>query len=158
MIVVNHALLMADAATENRVLPEYHHLVIESAHHLKDAVTDQLSLKADGFILAHLQRALPAGWPVRAPYRRCPTGRGTAGRPREAHICADGGSERHGQPGLLAGDSTAVRAKTNDACSTPSGGTHPAPGRRGDGPFPTGAVLGSRERRRPRAGAQDGQQ
>ena len=58
VIVVNHALLMADAATENRVLPEYHHLIIDEAHHLEDAVTDQLSFKADGFILAQLFNAL----------------------------------------------------------------------------------------------------
>ncbi len=38
---------MADAATENRVLPEYHHLIVDEAHHLEDAVTDQLSFKAD---------------------------------------------------------------------------------------------------------------
>ncbi len=47
VVVVNHALLMADAATENRVLPEYHHLIVDEAHHLEDAVTDQLSFRAD---------------------------------------------------------------------------------------------------------------
>ncbi len=54
VIVVNHALLMADAATENRVLPEYKRLVIDEAHHLEDAVTDQLSFKADGYSLGQL--------------------------------------------------------------------------------------------------------
>ncbi len=54
VVVVNHALLMADAATENRVLPEYHHLIIDEAHHLEDAVTDQLSFRADSQSLGQL--------------------------------------------------------------------------------------------------------
>ncbi len=58
VIVVNHALLMADAATENRVLPEYKRLVIDEAHHLEDAVTDQLSFKADGYSLGQLFSAI----------------------------------------------------------------------------------------------------
>lgn len=51
VIIVNHALLMADAATQNRVLPEYHRLIVDEAHHLENAVTDQLSFRADGFTL-----------------------------------------------------------------------------------------------------------
>ncbi len=47
ILVVNHSLLMADAATENRVLPKYNHLILDEAHHLEDAVTDQLSFRAD---------------------------------------------------------------------------------------------------------------
>ncbi|MGC8780281.1 MAG: helicase C-terminal domain-containing protein [Anaerolineae bacterium] len=58
IIVVNHALLMADAATENRVLPEYHHLIVDEAHHLEDAVTDQLSFRADSSALSQLFAAL----------------------------------------------------------------------------------------------------
>lgn len=47
IIVVNHALLLADVAVENRVLPEYRHLIIDEAHHLEDAITRQLSFQAD---------------------------------------------------------------------------------------------------------------
>jgi ATP-dependent DNA helicase DinG len=47
IVVVNHALLLADAAAGNRVLPEYHHLIIDEAHHLEDSVTNQLSFTAD---------------------------------------------------------------------------------------------------------------
>ncbi len=43
VIVVNHALLLADVASENRVLPEYHYLVIDEGHHLETATTDGLS-------------------------------------------------------------------------------------------------------------------
>ncbi|MGB2954632.1 MAG: helicase C-terminal domain-containing protein [Anaerolineales bacterium] len=43
LIVVNHALLLADVATGNRVLPEYDTLVIDEAHHLESATTNALS-------------------------------------------------------------------------------------------------------------------
>ncbi len=42
IIVVNHALLLADMMTENRVLPEHHHLIIDEAHHLEAQATRQL--------------------------------------------------------------------------------------------------------------------
>lgn len=43
LLVVNHALLLADVATGNRVLPEYNTLVIDEAHHLENATTSALS-------------------------------------------------------------------------------------------------------------------
>ena len=43
LIIVNHALLLADVATGNRVLPEYDTLVIDEAHHLESATTNALS-------------------------------------------------------------------------------------------------------------------
>jgi DNA polymerase-3 subunit epsilon/ATP-dependent DNA helicase DinG len=43
VLIVNHALLLADVAVENRALPEYDYLIIDEAHHLEDAATDQLS-------------------------------------------------------------------------------------------------------------------
>ncbi|MCS7259959.1 MAG: exonuclease domain-containing protein [Anaerolineae bacterium] len=55
VVVVNHALLFADVATENRVLPEYHYLIIDEAHHLEDSVTSQLSFHVS---LAALKRLL----------------------------------------------------------------------------------------------------
>ena len=114
VIVVNHALLMADAATENRVLPEYHHLVIDEAHHLEDAVTDQLSFKADGFILAQLFNALypqGQGQGGRGAAAAARTATGGRGKPASAPTGAASGRS----PGLLAEILTAVRAKTNDA-------------------------------------------
>jgi DNA polymerase III epsilon subunit family exonuclease len=54
ILVVNHALLMADAATENRVLPAYRQLILDEAHHLENAVTDQLSFRADTFLVNQL--------------------------------------------------------------------------------------------------------
>src|SRR5512143_1508480 len=43
VLIVNHALLLADVAVENRALPEYDYLIIDEAHHLEDATTQQLS-------------------------------------------------------------------------------------------------------------------
>ncbi len=47
ILVVNHALLLSDVATENRVLPDYRYLVLDEAHHLEDAVTSGLSFRLD---------------------------------------------------------------------------------------------------------------
>ncbi len=35
LIIVNHALLLADVATGNRVLPEYEYLIVDEAHHIE---------------------------------------------------------------------------------------------------------------------------
>jgi DNA polymerase-3 subunit epsilon/ATP-dependent DNA helicase DinG len=43
ILIVNHALLLADVAVENRALPEYEYLIVDEGHHLEDAATDQLS-------------------------------------------------------------------------------------------------------------------
>jgi len=42
LLIVNHALLLADIATQNRVLPEYDLLIIDEAHHLEGATTESL--------------------------------------------------------------------------------------------------------------------
>ncbi len=47
LIVVNHALLLSDVAMENRVLPEYRHLIVDEAHHLEDSATNQLGFDLD---------------------------------------------------------------------------------------------------------------
>ncbi len=43
LLVVNHALLLADMSTGNRVLPEYDTLIIDEAHHIESATTNALS-------------------------------------------------------------------------------------------------------------------
>lgn len=45
LLIVNHALLLADVATGNRVLPDYDYLIIDEAHHLESATTEALSFK-----------------------------------------------------------------------------------------------------------------
>jgi ATP-dependent DNA helicase DinG len=45
LIIVNHALLLADIVTGNRVIPDYQHLIVDEAHHLEAATTDGLSFR-----------------------------------------------------------------------------------------------------------------
>lgn len=45
IVIVNHALLLADVATGNRVLPNYEHLIVDEGHHLEDATTNALSFR-----------------------------------------------------------------------------------------------------------------
>ncbi len=47
LLIVNHALLLSDVATEGRVLPEYRYLIVDEAHHLEDAVTASMSFRTD---------------------------------------------------------------------------------------------------------------
>ena len=44
LVVVNHALLLTDAASSNRILPDYDALVIDEAHHLEDQATTQFTV------------------------------------------------------------------------------------------------------------------
>lgn len=46
LLIVNHALLLADLATQNRVLPEYPLLIVDEAHHLESAATDSMRYTA----------------------------------------------------------------------------------------------------------------
>ncbi|HKW69423.1 MAG TPA: exonuclease domain-containing protein, partial [Candidatus Dormibacteraeota bacterium] len=57
LVVVNHALLLADAEVGGGLLPEYDHLVIDEAHHLEEAATRGLRQEVDGpGVLALLER------------------------------------------------------------------------------------------------------
>ncbi len=47
IVVVNHALLLADQALESKVLPEYADLVVDEAHHLEEVATRQLGANID---------------------------------------------------------------------------------------------------------------
>ncbi len=47
VVIVNHALLLADAVSDNKVIPDYDHLVIDEAHHLEEAITTSLSTRID---------------------------------------------------------------------------------------------------------------
>jgi DNA polymerase-3 subunit epsilon/ATP-dependent DNA helicase DinG len=47
IVVVNHALLIADLAAQSHVLPPYNHLIIDEAHNLEEVATDQLSFSVD---------------------------------------------------------------------------------------------------------------
>lgn len=45
IVIVNHALLLADISTGNRVIPEYNYLIVDEAHHLESATTRGLSFR-----------------------------------------------------------------------------------------------------------------
>ncbi|HUF37800.1 MAG TPA: helicase C-terminal domain-containing protein [Anaerolineales bacterium] len=46
ILIVNHALLLADVRTGSRVLPDYQYLIVDEAHHMESAVTSALSFRA----------------------------------------------------------------------------------------------------------------
>jgi predicted DnaQ family exonuclease/DinG family helicase len=58
ILVVNHALLLADVATGNRVLPEYNYAIIDEAHHLEEATTNALSFKITQYMMDRFMREL----------------------------------------------------------------------------------------------------
>ena len=45
VIVVNHALLMTDLAFGGGLIPEYNHVIIDEAHHLEEAATNQFGFE-----------------------------------------------------------------------------------------------------------------
>ena len=58
VVIVNHALLLADIALENQVLPAYDDLIIDEAHHLEEEATDQLGLRLEQHALLGLLQRL----------------------------------------------------------------------------------------------------
>lgn len=47
ILIVNHALLIADLVAGGRLLPPYQQLIVDEAHRLDEAATDQLTYRAD---------------------------------------------------------------------------------------------------------------
>lgn len=58
LIIVNHALLLADVATGSRVLPEYDYVIVDEAHHMEAATTSALSFRVTQGDLLRLLREL----------------------------------------------------------------------------------------------------
>jgi DNA polymerase-3 subunit epsilon/ATP-dependent DNA helicase DinG len=58
ILIVNHALLLADVATGNRVLPPYDYLITDEAHHIEDASTNSLSFKVSEVDIRNYLREL----------------------------------------------------------------------------------------------------
>ncbi|HXF60424.1 MAG TPA: helicase C-terminal domain-containing protein [Caldilineaceae bacterium] len=62
ILVVNHALLLADIALGGRLLPPYSHLIVDEAHRLEEAATDQLGYRVNWSLLdAQLARLQSGG-------------------------------------------------------------------------------------------------
>ncbi len=58
LVIVNHALLLADVSVENRALPPFNHLIVDEAHHLEEAVTHQLGYTVSPQTLESLLNAV----------------------------------------------------------------------------------------------------
>jgi predicted DnaQ family exonuclease/DinG family helicase len=58
LVIVNHALLLADVASGSRVLPEYDYVIVDEAHHLEDATTNALSIRITPIEIERLIREL----------------------------------------------------------------------------------------------------
>lgn len=56
ILIVNHALLLADVNSEGKVLPDYNHLVIDEGHHLESAATDALAFKLSQYDFDRLMK------------------------------------------------------------------------------------------------------
>ena len=63
VVIVNHALLLADISTGNRVIPEYQYLIVDEAHHLESATTMGLSFRVTEGELRKLLNDLGASKP-----------------------------------------------------------------------------------------------
>jgi len=74
LVVVNHALLLADAEVGGGLLPDFDHLVVDEAHHLEEAATRGLRQEVDGpGLLALLERlVLPPGSGLLSELQRQP--------------------------------------------------------------------------------------
>jgi ATP-dependent DNA helicase DinG len=60
LLVVNHALLLADLAAGHQLLPPYTHLIVDEAHHLEEVATEQLTVRIDWRWLLALVHRLAA--------------------------------------------------------------------------------------------------
>jgi len=58
LLIVNHALLIADLKAEGQVLPPYSHLIVDEAHRLDEAATGQLTYRIDWSWVSALLRRL----------------------------------------------------------------------------------------------------
>jgi ATP-dependent DNA helicase DinG len=58
LLIVNHALLLTDIATGNRVLPDYEYLIVDEGHHLEAATTDALSFRLSEADIERLLREI----------------------------------------------------------------------------------------------------
>ncbi|MFN8489119.1 MAG: helicase C-terminal domain-containing protein [Caldilineaceae bacterium] len=58
LLVVNHALLLADLVSGGRVLPPFTHLIVDEAHRLEEAATEQLTYRAEWQMAQALLRRL----------------------------------------------------------------------------------------------------
>jgi ATP-dependent DNA helicase DinG len=84
VMVLNHAMLMADINTGNELLPPFRHLILDEAHHLEDVATQHLGIRLENWEVAvallHLFRSAGQGF-LSVLKRRIPGERRIPARP-----------------------------------------------------------------------------
>jgi len=103
LVIVNHALLLADVAVQNRALPEYEYLIVDEAHHLEAATTNGLSFETDR---VHLRQLLSEVGQVGQSGRVTGLLSDVIGRCQKAHLPRDFMEQMElfvGQVGLATG-------------------------------------------------------
>lgn len=58
IVIVNHALLLADISTGNRVIPEFRYLIVDEAHHLESATTQAMQFRVTETEIGRLLRSV----------------------------------------------------------------------------------------------------
>jgi DNA polymerase-3 subunit epsilon/ATP-dependent DNA helicase DinG len=58
IVIVNHALLLADLAAEGRVLPPYRNLIVDETHRFEEAATDQMTYRVEWPVVQMLLRRI----------------------------------------------------------------------------------------------------
>jgi ATP-dependent DNA helicase DinG len=58
IVVVNHALLLADLMAAGRVLPPYRNLIVDETHRLEEAATDQMTYRVEWPVVQMLLRRI----------------------------------------------------------------------------------------------------
>lgn len=58
LLVVNHALLLSDIASGNRILPDYEYLIVDEGHHIESATTSALSYRVTQTDISRILREI----------------------------------------------------------------------------------------------------
>lgn len=58
LLIVNHALLLSDVASGNKVLPEYDYVIVDEAHHMESAITGALGFRLTQLDLERMLKEL----------------------------------------------------------------------------------------------------
>lgn len=89
LLIVNHALLLADLAAGGRILPPYSHLIVDEAHRLEEAATDQLTYRVDWQNTQALLRRLTADHDLLPAVLHAAAGRQQPGVPAQIQELAN---------------------------------------------------------------------
>ncbi|MCB0062708.1 MAG: 3'-5' exoribonuclease [Caldilineaceae bacterium] len=89
LLIVNHALLIADLVTGGRLLPPYNHLIVDEAHRFDEVATEQLTYRADWQWLIPLLERLTVGGTLQTQVETLAIARGQVDVVQLFHEVAD---------------------------------------------------------------------